>query len=261
MAGAKTFTGHIVSGVFGDYTQESCLGFAGSGTSSATAKYIEFSFDWQIDIDTKGEMTFQMSNMHCRQQEIYNNYYDFWLGIFADRHVLGQHPPAECIYSEEPPFSVDNTGGLPQGTQHILLDSDVTPGTFGPVNLGKATDWSYNEADESVTIWIGGCTRYDQTDPIYPVSIPITLKNGDNQGGGTPDPGPSGCCWYYPWAIFKGAWKSHNRSGGALKIKKSSWSDCMNRYEHHDEDIDHGAVANGQYYNGGWRQSDITGSN
>ena len=84
--------------------------------------------------------------------------------------------------------------------------------------VGQLQDLGGSGDDKNGYIWLSGTGTYHVDDPIYPNPVRITI------------PGFLEYLDYYPWAIRKSSsWKSCDRSGGSLTIRKGgSWRDVKN---------------------------------
>ena len=235
---ARETTGHFSTGAYGNDDARSCLGFAGQGTGGA--KYIWFDADWRGVVDDDFNIILTFSNIKIGQTHTFNSPYQFYLAVVPGQQTMPNSVPGNAKASKG--YSINLSNGYPEGTTYVDWQQNI--GTFGPFNIGKTNQFSYDNQGR-IIVYLGGCTTYSVDDPVYPVSMPIYL--GDNFIEITD---------YYPWGrMINNEWKSHNRPSGSLKrMVNKQYVDIKNASVAGRDD--HGFVKK----NGIWVKSPITGS-
>lgn len=234
-------TTHIVSGKLGDKDVKSISGVPGTSMSAA---YIYVNLYVKLAVTDSDELYIALSNGKITQQHMINQTGD-----------LGTNPWRVFLCARPSAFSVTIPSGATSLFQYPrqyswkdLLwyagqeSSDFTGITSfstvaDPTSESDAVSKGYTKLPFKITdiditeesgtqTWTG--TIYLNFPVVYEKASPgisdaITLASTQVSVDVTT------LLPYYPWAIRKsGSWKSCNRDGGSLQIRKGSWQDVLN---------------------------------
>lgn len=223
---ATSASGSVWSGDPNDRTASSCLGFAGQGTGTPTQ--ICVTFNWSFSWADTSNCVLTLSDLHFAQYTpgLLNSHYAWYLAVLDATGAQTMPPsvPSNAIQSWSWEYSFGGTGSTRESFSYF-------PGGTYSVNLGALEDLTFDDAG-NIKIWIGGCSTYEVTSPVYPTSIAIELvADGDKP--------IEELLRYFPCAIRSGSsWLSCNRSGGKVQERVSgSWVDRDNAYKGSDNTV------------------------
>lgn len=218
-----------------------CCGFAAQGSTRVHPIDVNVSCDWTLDWNNLDNLVLTLSNLVFTGVEPINqNYYDWYLSCVSGEFVMNESGPVGgTTYATSSWYHVKHGSGNPSNGR---ADFSYNAGTI-VWDIGPLERFSFDD-DGNLDIWIGGCSTYSVTEPVYPESAKITLKS---------DTPIKRLMEWYPWQrMISGEWLSLNRDVGSLtSMKNGSWKDIKN------SDMDR---AEGFVYNNGWKKSPKSGN-
>lgn len=210
----------VANGEYGNSRVASSYGLPGSNLSAA---HCRCDFGVKITVEDDLSTYCAVDGGNVRQTDIIGTSFPsyLWCKPYAWDATINDQNKGEWINTNGcfATFTMTKASSASGHAQYDFGNAGSSRGYY----IGRLDNFTW-ESETSGTgyVWIGGSAIYDDsaiTDPIYIAPQRIAI------------PGLRELLDYYPWAIRKGgAFNSCNRTGGSLKIRKSSsWRDCKNR--------------------------------
>lgn len=217
---------HVQENAGGDYRTATSFGLPGRGTGRA--KYANTDYD--IGVRVYDDLSVQARVNGSFVSNVLKNRYSviFLLNPSDFRFSSGNNSkpsyPGTATVMGATDIDVDSGGAGSGETAEFRWNIDSGWKACGHL-------WDFGASDTGVDgyLWVGGTGDYPVNDPVYPVPVKITV------------PGFMKYLGYYPWARYQDAkWKSCNRDGGSLTLRRSGeWGDVRNSERDHSVDRAH----------------------
>lgn len=209
---------HVVESAGSDYRSPTSFGLPGYGTGRA--KFTNT--DYTVYVRVYEDLSVQV---RCA-------------GTFTCPDVLANDYPS-ILVTNPANFAFSVSGGhlsYPSSAS-VMAEADIDANSSsytwgfdsGWKAAGKLTDYGGSDTGTDGYIYVGGTGTYQLDDPVYPTPVRVTV------------PGFLKYLGFYPWARYgDGAYKSCNRAGGSLTLRKDGiWRDVRNNDKDHSVDQAH----------------------
>lgn len=198
-------TGSISKGSKDDRDQPSFIGFAGDGSSVATARYIKCTFNWKFTLNDDGSCVLDMYDFHY-ESYLLNSSYTWYISLLdaSGSQTMGTSAPDNAIVTM---YDEYDFGG--NGSDRVNFD----------YRSSKHLTWRcpdikpYLNDNYELILYVGGCSTYSVTDPVYPVSIALNFQG---------NPPIVTLFDYYPWERYS---ESGSSGGGSVDVEQGGSGD------------------------------------